>query len=277
MDPKMTQEFAPEQNAEKSRASSTMPCLVEVSGDLPGRTFTLESPVYLVGRDEACAIQAEVEGVSRRHCELIRKGDGYEIEDLASTNGIHINGQKVQKHQLLDGDRISLGPKATYTYRVYHLDEGRVLSQISEAVTKDPVTGAPNREHLVEWLQSQIAVAREQNFEIAVFAVALECPEDAPEDLATQLFQVLRSSQRPGLQIARMGGLLFGLALSYSKDVELNAFWQPLSQGLARLGQFGAGLATTHNMVGATPERVLREAQQKLRLAQFDIPNSLVR
>lgn len=277
MDPNQTTEFSHEQSAERSKKNSQIPCLFEVSGEMPGRTYTLTSPIYLIGREEACAVQLDLEGVSRRHCELVQVGSGYEIRDLDSTNGTFVNGNRVETRVLAEGDRIALGPKAVYTYRVYHFDEGTALSQISEGIIRDPISGAITREHLLEWMQSQLAVAGEQRFEIALLTVSIAAPEEEPADFARQVFECLNTVDKAGLQVARLGGLQFALAFPYSRDGELRVLWQPLAERLEKLGQFCAGLATTRDIPSATPDKLMRDAAQKLRLAQFDIPNSLVR
>jgi pSer/pThr/pTyr-binding forkhead associated (FHA) protein len=47
--------------------------------------------------------------VSRRHAEVRQEGAGYWIVDLGSTNGLEVNGKRVERARLRDGDRILLG------------------------------------------------------------------------------------------------------------------------------------------------------------------------
>ena len=79
------------------------------------------------------------------------------------------------------------------------------------------------------------------------------------------------------MQVGRLGPLLFGLAMAYTRDPEIHSFWAPVAKELAEIGQFGAGVATTRDTADASPEKLVREALRKLRLARFDIPNTLVR
>lgn len=48
--------------------------------------------------------------VSRRHC-IVRPAGGSEaeVEDLGSSNGTFVNGERVQRHMLHDGDTIEVG------------------------------------------------------------------------------------------------------------------------------------------------------------------------
>jgi pSer/pThr/pTyr-binding forkhead associated (FHA) protein len=47
--------------------------------------------------------------VSRRHAELREEGGSWWLVDLDSTNGTELNGKRVQRAKLADGDRIRLG------------------------------------------------------------------------------------------------------------------------------------------------------------------------
>jgi membrane associated rhomboid family serine protease len=47
--------------------------------------------------------------VSRQHCQLIRTVSGWRIEDRGSTNGLFVNGERVDQQDLTDGDRIQIG------------------------------------------------------------------------------------------------------------------------------------------------------------------------
>jgi adenylate cyclase len=49
-------------------------------------------------------------GVSRHHATILRVGEAWIIEDAESRNGTFVNGAKVDRAELNDGDRIDLGP-----------------------------------------------------------------------------------------------------------------------------------------------------------------------
>lgn len=63
----------------------------------------------VIGRSKDCDIQLEDPNVSRRHAELRQEGTSYWIVDLDSTNGIEINGRRLKRAKLEDGDRVTLG------------------------------------------------------------------------------------------------------------------------------------------------------------------------
>ena len=63
-----------------------------------------------LGRDsERCAIILSREFVSRQHCALVPENDSVVIVDLGTTNGTFVNGARVTRQRLNEGDRIGLG------------------------------------------------------------------------------------------------------------------------------------------------------------------------
>jgi hypothetical protein len=63
----------------------------------------------LIGRSKDCDVRVDDPNVSRRHAELRQEGSSYWIVDLDSTNGIEVNGRRLKRSKLEDGDRILLG------------------------------------------------------------------------------------------------------------------------------------------------------------------------
>jgi hypothetical protein len=77
---------------------------------IAGRRLLLPPEGGIVGRSRECAIVLEDSGISRRHAEIRPTPDGWEIEDLGSTNGVLVNGMQVRgREPLRDGDRIEFG------------------------------------------------------------------------------------------------------------------------------------------------------------------------
>lgn len=96
-----------------SRDDDRQPCLEVLEGRSAGRVFPLEQRSYVVGRMPGVEIHIDDSGVSRRHFRITRKADDrIEVADMRSTNGLIVNGAKVDRMVLDEGDRISLGPDA---------------------------------------------------------------------------------------------------------------------------------------------------------------------
>src|SRR5919108_2737442 len=74
-----------------------------------GRRSVLSGDQLLIGRSRECEVVLADPNVSRRHAELRRDGGRWVIADLGSTNGVKVNGRRVDRAQLEPGDRITLG------------------------------------------------------------------------------------------------------------------------------------------------------------------------
>lgn len=84
--------------------------LTVVSGPHRGETFQLDSGVCIIGRDPAAGISLSRDGlVSREHARIVRDGYGCRLDDLGSTNGLYVNGERVSVHWLHPGDQVGLG------------------------------------------------------------------------------------------------------------------------------------------------------------------------
>jgi hypothetical protein len=74
-----------------------------------GRRNVLSGSRVVLGRSREADIVLGDPNVSRRHAELRRDEDGWHVVDLGSTNGIKVNGQRVEHAGLSPGDRITIG------------------------------------------------------------------------------------------------------------------------------------------------------------------------
>lgn len=62
-----------------------------------------------IGRMPGCDLQLESSAVSRHHAMILTSNSGAIVEDLNSTNGIFVNGVKVRRQMLRDGDVLTVG------------------------------------------------------------------------------------------------------------------------------------------------------------------------
>jgi pSer/pThr/pTyr-binding forkhead associated (FHA) protein len=74
-----------------------------------GRRTVLSGARVVMGRSRDCDIVIDDPNVSRRHAELRRQGDTWMVADLGSTNGVKVNGRRVEHAVLKPGDEITLG------------------------------------------------------------------------------------------------------------------------------------------------------------------------
>jgi hypothetical protein len=84
--------------------------LVVRQGPIPGQIFELNKSEIMVGRDVSNDFVINDAEVSRKHAKLTLEGDRYKIEDLNSTNGTYIDGQRlIGPHLLAVGEIIMFG------------------------------------------------------------------------------------------------------------------------------------------------------------------------
>ena len=74
-----------------------------------GKRHMLAGERLTIGRSRECEILVDDPNVSRRHAEVRKTIEGWMIVDLGSTNGVKVNGKRVQEEVLRPGDTITLG------------------------------------------------------------------------------------------------------------------------------------------------------------------------
>ena len=78
--------------------------------DVAGRTELLGSGGAVIGRSREADIHIDDPNVSRKHAEVRPSGGSWIVRDLGSTNGVKVNGRRIQGPQSLKpGDTIELG------------------------------------------------------------------------------------------------------------------------------------------------------------------------
>ncbi len=82
--------------------------LLTLDGHLHGE-FPLDRNRLMIGRDTDNEITVVSEFVSRHHAQMSVEGSVCWVKDLNSTNGTYVNGQRIKRRALCDGDIISVG------------------------------------------------------------------------------------------------------------------------------------------------------------------------
>lgn len=74
-----------------------------------------------IGRSDECDVVLPDRQVSRFHARVVWSGDHYQLEDLGSKNGTHVNGKQAQSPVALhDGDEFQIGLR----FRLAFIDAG---------------------------------------------------------------------------------------------------------------------------------------------------------
>ena len=84
--------------------------LTFTSGTREGSSIELAGSVFRMGRAQECAVWTPSDSmVSAQHAKVVRLPTGYVLIDLESTNGTYLNGRRIQRATLADGDVVRLG------------------------------------------------------------------------------------------------------------------------------------------------------------------------
>jgi len=83
--------------------------LVVLEGSLQGEDFHLREGRNIIGASSPCDIQLQDEGIEDRHASIRFSLNQWTLIDLDSEGGTWLNGKRVYRHELKDGDKIIIG------------------------------------------------------------------------------------------------------------------------------------------------------------------------
>ena len=113
-------------------------------GPVPGKVYELVKDVVTIGRDVSNDIVINDAEVSRNHARLTEQSGGYLLEDLASTNGSFVNGQRLIGPKLLNaGDVVGLGETVVLEYTAIVADAGATVIAAAPMRPIEQATIAP--------------------------------------------------------------------------------------------------------------------------------------
>ncbi|MBL8090433.1 MAG: FHA domain-containing protein [Anaerolineales bacterium] len=109
------------------------------SGPTPGVVFPLEGEQLTIGRDSSNGVAINDAEVSRKHARLTFQGGKFVIDDLGSTNGTFVNGQRLAGPVVLKaGDVVSLGEQIVLMFDAINSDAGATVAVSRKAVPSAP-------------------------------------------------------------------------------------------------------------------------------------------
>jgi predicted component of type VI protein secretion system len=89
------------------------------SGPTPGKIFPLEKNELFIGRDLSNDVVINDPEISRRHSRLFLQSGSYAVEDMGSTNGTSVNGQRLAgPYVLRSGDVLTFGERIVLAFEI---------------------------------------------------------------------------------------------------------------------------------------------------------------
>jgi two-component system, cell cycle response regulator len=133
--------------------------LVVLAGASVGEMYKVEGDKVVIGRGQKAQIRLFDDGISREHAQIVIEGNQIILQDLGSTNGTFCNGLKVDRRELVDGDKILVGSTTILKF-TYHdnLDE-MFQRQMYESALRDGLTKAFNKKYFTDRLESEFTFA----------------------------------------------------------------------------------------------------------------------
>lgn len=154
----------------KDRCTLTM-----LQGPAPGAIQPVLGQEFVMGRGEDLDSRIDDRGMSRRHARVFQLLGQWCVEDLGSTNGTRLNGAPViRPMRLSDGDRIQVGETTVLKVSLMDATEAAASRKLYESAVRDPLTGAHNRGHFDERLQSEFAFAKRHSAALSVVLLDLD-------------------------------------------------------------------------------------------------------
>ena len=83
--------------------------LVVVRGTNAGSRYLISGEVTSIGRHPDSEVFLDDVTVSRRHAEVRRTPAGLELVDAGSLNGSYVNGERIERRDLVEGDSLQVG------------------------------------------------------------------------------------------------------------------------------------------------------------------------
>lgn len=90
--------------------------LVVVFGGKTVERKEVSADRFVIGRSQDCDLVIDNLGVSRQHAEIVMEGGVPILKDMKSNNGTYVNGKRITRYNLNDGDEIAIG-KFTITFQ----------------------------------------------------------------------------------------------------------------------------------------------------------------
>lgn len=150
------------------------PSLLMISGPQLGRSYPITDNEFMMGRAGNCELPIEDDLVSRHHCKIVLGPKGAEIVDLGSTNGTLLNGRKVDRALLSEGDQIQVGAVTILKYHLQEEIEAKFLGQLYDAATRDFLTGTYNKKFFIERIQEEFSFAQRHFEDLSILVIDID-------------------------------------------------------------------------------------------------------
>ncbi|HXJ22649.1 MAG TPA: GGDEF domain-containing protein [Polyangia bacterium] len=150
------------------------PYLVVISGPSFGEMHRLHGTRSVLGRGDSAAVRLLDDGISREHAAIERDGGKMVLRDLGSTNGTFCNGDRVDRRELTDGDKISVGASTILKFTYQDQVDEHYQKRLFESALRDGLTSTFNRRYFVDRLNAEMRFAFRHDKALALLFVDID-------------------------------------------------------------------------------------------------------
>ncbi len=108
-----------DEDEDEGEPEESAPGLGTLYLEVDGEFAEVDQERFVIGRvSKMCDLAIIDVNVSRQHCAIEKREDGYYVVDLGSTNGVVLDGKKVNDHKISEGEEFVLSShrvRATFT------------------------------------------------------------------------------------------------------------------------------------------------------------------
>jgi diguanylate cyclase (GGDEF)-like protein len=214
--------------------------LVVLAGASVGEMYKVEGDKVIIGRGQKAHIRLFDDGISREHAQIVIEGNQIILQDLGSTNGTFCNGLKVDRRELVDGDKILVGSTTILKF-TYHdnLDE-MFQRQMYESALRDGLTKAFNKKYFTDRLESEFTFATRHTSPLALVLFDIDhfkkvndtYGHPAGDHVLFEISSLLSGALRAEDVFARYGGEEFAVICRGSDETQAQVVGERLRKAV---------------------------------------------
>jgi len=189
--------------------------LAVLTGSKPGMLVPIEGEDLTVGRSADAVLVLDDDSLSRLHARFFALQDKYFVQDLGSTNGTLIDGERIEQPvQLVDGARIQLGLSTVLRFMLQGEQEFLTAQRLYDSSVRDALTGLYNRHCFEDRFRAEFGYAQRHGDPLSVLFVDVDhfkkvndtYGHAAGDEVLRQLGAFLIAQVRDEDLVARIGG-----------------------------------------------------------------------
>jgi diguanylate cyclase (GGDEF)-like protein len=148
--------------------------LIVLAGVDVGKMFKLEEGETYIGRSHKAGIRLDDDSISRLHVKIQLGPAEVVVEDLGSSNGTLVNGERITTRTLQDGDKIRLGETTILKFTFHDRLDERFQQKMYEAALRDALTRAYNKKYFLQQLAVEFSYAKRHDTPLSLIIFDLD-------------------------------------------------------------------------------------------------------